>query len=73
METFSKYNMEPRDMIYGARPIQNGSYIKYYSYWDCEQRSMVITDNYDEYNTHEMRKRMGGDRGIHSTLKNTQD
>ena len=34
---------------------------------------MVITDNYDEYNTHEMRKSMGGDRGIHSTLKNTQD
>lgn len=38
---------------------------KYYSYWDCEQRSMVITDNYVEYITHEMRKRMGGDRGIH--------
>ena len=47
--------------------------IKYYSYWDCEQRSMVITDNFHEYNTHQMRKRMGGDRGIHSTLKNTQD
>ena len=59
--------MESRDMIYGVRPI------RYYSYWDCEQRSMVITDNYDEYMTHEMRKRMGGDRGIHSTLKNTQD
>jgi hypothetical protein len=64
--------MEPREMIYGARPIQNGSYIKYYSYWDCEQRSMVITDNYDEYNTHEMRKRMGGDRGIHLGLKNNK-
>jgi hypothetical protein len=39
--------------------------IKYYSYWDCEQRSMVITDNFHEYITHEMRKRMGGDRNIH--------
>ena len=26
---------------------------------------MVITDNYVEYITHEMRKRMGGDRGVH--------
>ena len=57
--------MEPREMIYGARPIRYDNYIKYYSYWDCEQRSMVITDNFHEYNTHQMRKRMGGDRGIH--------
>ena len=65
--------MESREMIYGARPIRYDNYIKYYSYWDCEQRSMVITDNYDEYNTHEMRKRMGGDRGIHSTLTDTEE
>ena len=59
--------MESEDTIYETQSI------KYYSYWDCEQRSMVITDNFHEYNTHQMRKRMGGDRGIHSTLKNTQD
>ena len=59
--------MESEDTIYKKQSI------KYYSYWDCEQRSMVITDNYDEYNSHQMRNRMGGDRGIHSTLKNTQD
>ncbi len=57
--------MEPRDMIYGARPIQYGAYIKYYSYWDCDKECMVVTDNFHEYNTHQMRKRMGGYRGIH--------
>jgi hypothetical protein len=52
-------------MIYGARPIQNGSYIKYYSYWDCEQKCMVVTDDYNEYRTHFERIRFGGNNGIH--------
>ena len=64
--------MEPREMIYGARPIRYDNYIKYYSYWDCEQRSMVITDNFHEYNTHQMRKRMGGDEGIHFPKQDPQ-
>jgi hypothetical protein len=51
--------MESEDTIYETQSI------KYYSYWDCEQRSMIVTDNYDEYRTHFERNKMGGNMGVH--------
>ena len=42
-----------------------GKPIKYYSYWDCEQKCMVVTDDYNEYRTHFERIRFGGNNDIH--------
>jgi hypothetical protein len=58
--------METKKFIYG-KPI------KYYSYYCKKDKCMVATDDYNEYRTHFERINMGGDEGIHSIVKNTED
>jgi len=63
--------METKKLIYG-KPNQ----LKYYSYYCKENKHVVATDDYDEYRTHFEgieRHKMGGDKGIHSIVKNTEE
>jgi hypothetical protein len=60
--------METEKLIYG-KPNQ----LKYYSYYCKENKHVVATDDYDEYRTHFERINMGGDEGIHSIVKNTEE
>jgi hypothetical protein len=60
--------METEKLIYG-KPNQ----LKYYSYYCEENKHVVATDDYDEYRTHFERINMGGDKGIHSIVKNTEE
>jgi hypothetical protein len=46
--------------------------IRYYSYLD-EKKYLIVTDDYDEYITQSERKKMGGNKDIHLTIKNTEE
>jgi Tfp pilus assembly major pilin PilA len=58
--------METKKLIYGKD-------IKYYSYYCKKDKCVVATDDYDEYKTHFERNKMGGDQGVHSIVKNTEE
>ena len=43
-----------------------------YSFTGSTNPCVQVTEEYIEYVNYKIRKKMGGDRGIHSTLKNTE-
>ena len=65
METFSKYNKKTFDMV--IHDTQERILKQIY------ERRLEEFKMRMEYLNIESRMEMGGDRGIHSTLKNTQD
>jgi hypothetical protein len=65
METFSKYNKKTFDMV--IHNTQERILKQIY------ERRLEEFEMRMEYLNIELRMEMGGDRGIHSTLKNTEE